>query len=1704
MAPRVCKIGTGDEILGVLQMQNDQFRCLCRLPKGAILLDNVPEPEEVHLFQVDEDLTVRLNDVVLDLAPGRQHVLSLIRTLHAADALDYIECPDALREEATTDGKPPGHTGYHVVMTRTLTGVEFRSSGQKRPNPRINMILSKNGDLSFALNTERFRVINKMGFEENHEDPRLCRLLLQVDGDIIAVPAAEALPWLRALTMVSLNVPQREAVQHLFTGKQSERAQDLCQNHHVLNCDMSELVALDLLGGTASRDYEGAGDYFIVCHATFAPLPELKPGTMETSLAWRMLPFKDELAYVDSSQDTVVIRREQHISQQGYRFVKVINDGSRRTVLQSLSMEQDQNTLDVRDQLGWGDNVPLHEQARVRSKLYELRDEIPLTFNLDGTSSSWGAVDYEWMSNSAVFQSGESSVILATVRFDGSADKILVVRDGIPSRFISSLEQVEDGGLMDDAQTHYEITPAALNKLLPKLYEINSLIALVSLPPSPKWRDRTPVASFLDGDGDAVVFQLQQHVQTKERRLVKVVNVKRVKVLTKLVWSEGNDLRDQTGWGGSVPDESVRSVVRRLQTYPLAEFVDFPVLPDDEVVLDIVDFVDEDGDSIGFLLARSPEGMVQLRERCMGQAQFEPIPSVRWNHEEHGLSYSDCFVPVGRQDQERVLDALKSASQTHPGVFTFSGYEEIKRTQLTDEAALDIISKAEGRKTANRSVVCVLIGRGGAGKTQTAKSMQGIEFEAERKSTIGGDRTDLMFELQQDQIVVRNGAAFHKVEKVNHTARGLLLSTEEGEEPDDLELDAIVRGNDNFAQRDSLANELRTNNRMRGHSDHGMDAPSISSSSGAVRRTNSKSTPMKSLHKAPQPGQQARPGSAANAKGPVGGGGGAAANMTRAQRQLILRSVQNRSRALLCVLSGMVPALTDREFISLELRRILTQRQHAILSRVIFPQQDSRLIFFPVDNTRSQQDPGIQALSQSLIATMRDSEVARLQVPLALRVWQDSINSLAYPVTNEALALASPICQAIRKQQPDPLMPLGTLTLTELRELYDESFGHAEPTDLHGIEFRQWVDAIHALGTITHFNSPALEDLVVLNPIEPLSYMTLLVRNFDLHRLPLDATVEFTEDFRLLRDSGMLMPELATHYLGQASKTPRQLRDLNEREQQQILALMLQFGVAVPLQVGSTAAYMIPGLLPYAAPSFSDAGEAAVEVLVAPFHGQTLTRFDYILEKDLVTRTTLPAGLYDKLIAALTSHSQGGASAMLAQPALSKTMSRLTLGRYVIDVDQLLRKVVQQGFCSLRYSLLVKLDGDTYIPVQRVQELYEAGQRSFMVGATSMRREQLMERLAGLLPLRSNSQIYHVFISYRHEPQSIEGAAAFANELTVHAFGERGERVNTFFDVVSLEVGIRYDESFLHAIMNSVIYTPVISTEALRRLCDESALSALDNFLLELLVAVSLFEKTGYPRVVPLIVGELHEDEEGLPAMTNFFKTFDMSQLPDRVNLPTARVAQDFLQKERGQGLDGELTVRRVIETVLKYHTPLLLWDFLAPTPGGTHGRGAIEPRLTRLARRHVDMQQLYAKAARETVTLLEGVVDKFQEQRASAKGRPLGRSRSSQKSRTQAIQSHLLEAVTTAADQTGETAVRDWQVDQVVRWLNELGFKQYVEAFTREEVNGALLLQLSSEDLEQDLLGGYGLIVPVDLETQEVKSRLHRRKMLEAIKQLE
>ena len=61
------------------------------------------------------------------------------------------------------------------------------------------------------------------------------------------------------------------------------------------------------------------------------------------------------------------------------------------------------------------------------------------------------------------------------------------------------------------------------------------------------------------------------------------------------------------------------------------------------------------------------------------------------------------------------------------------------------------------------------------------------------------------------------------------------------------------------------------------------------------------------------------------------------------------------------------------------------------------------------------------------------------------------------------------------------------------------------------------------------------------------------------------------------------------------------------------------------------------------------------QVLVAPFHGQTLTRFDYILEKDLVTRTTLPAGLYDKLIAALTSHSQGGASAMLAQPALSKT-----------------------------------------------------------------------------------------------------------------------------------------------------------------------------------------------------------------------------------------------------------------------------------------------------------------------------------------------------------------------------------------------------------------------------------------------------------------
>ncbi|EDQ86951.1 uncharacterized protein MONBRDRAFT_38201, partial [Monosiga brevicollis MX1] len=590
-------------------------------------------------------------------------------------------------------------------------------------------------------------------------------------------------------------------------------------------------------------------------------------------------------------------------------------------------------------------------------------------------------------------------------------------------------------------------------------------------------------------------------------------------------------------------------------------------------------------------------------------------------------------------------------------------------TLTREEMLIAALNKAQGNTTKNRSVVCVLVGPGAAGKTTTARSLQNIEFSEERVSTRGGDRMDLLCQLDQDHVIVDKNA-FVKVGGVNHTSRGLKVEDHAGDGQDfnagregyefqsmveaearlQLDLPEVDDDEDNLIELDSdVTTEAKGRGRNRRRN------KKVKDKSKEVDKNGTSSPRRRFSATQPQVAEKAQ--------------------MTRAQQQVILASMDDsqaegthvnffdmggqlefkslvegflRSGNVICIFFTMtellanlqnaqslhpddnytglehfmswcnsvvstssygpvflvgtyadaVPDQADRQTISDGIRRELAQRYHEIRDRIVAPSSNepgaSALYYFPVDNTRSGEDAGVQQLRAQLQDALNSSRIANMEVPLELRMWQDLINTLAYPVKEEAVMSAA--CHAIRQRHGRPLEGLGSITLRDLAELYDETFQTSQRTSTTDADFRKWVDAIHALGTITHFNSAHLENVVVLNPIEPLSYMTLLVRDFRLHRLALDNEVEFSDDFKLLRDEGVLVPELVRHFLGRASEADTRLRNLDEQQQQQILALMMQFKVAVPITYGTGAAYLLPGLLPQRQPTLVDQNIRPTEI----------------------------------------------------------------------------------------------------------------------------------------------------------------------------------------------------------------------------------------------------------------------------------------------------------------------------------------------------------------------------------------------------------------------------------------------------------------------------------------------------------------------------
>jgi len=149
--------------------------------------------------------------------------------------------------------------------------------------------------------------------------------------------------------------------------------------------------------------------------------------------------------------------------------------------------------------------------------------------------------------------------------------------------------------------------------------------------------------------------------------------------------------------------------------------------------------------------------------------------------------------------------------------------------------------------------------------------------------------------------------------------------------------------------------------------------------------------------------------------------------------------------------------------------------------------------------------------------------------------------------------------------------------------------------------------------------------------------------------------------------------------------------------------------------------------------------------------------------------------------------------------------------------------------------------------------------RPFVVQGTKVPAKTLLVLYSGLLPAKNTSDCYEIFLSYRHGELDSEMAADLWNSFSYLALGDKGRHVAVFWDVKSLETGVQFDTSFMVALSTALVFSPLITPHALKRMAMPGSQNKLDHVLLEWWLALTLFWIPGFPvsHIVPVFCGKV-------------------------------------------------------------------------------------------------------------------------------------------------------------------------------------------------------------------------------------------------------
>ncbi|EGD83566.1 hypothetical protein, variant [Salpingoeca rosetta] len=547
------------------------------------------------------------------------------------------------------------------------------------------------------------------------------------------------------------------------------------------------------------------------------------------------------------------------------------------------------------------------------------------------------------------------------------------------------------------------------------------------------------------------------------------------------------------------------------------------------------------------------------------------------------------------------------------------------------------------------------------------------------------------------------------------------------------------------------------------------------------------------------------------------------------------------------------------------------------------------LWFWPVDNTKSINDPMIQDLRQTISSTALAQEYVSQEVAVPYLHLYDKLHTIAR----------------------DDNRPLLT---------FDEVVDIARTCGLRTRdETRACLQFLHLYSMVLYYDSvPGMDDCVILSPQWAVDTMTRVIRNFDLHYDARDgeARAVGAQLWDDLLDRGILHRRLLDVLW----------RDVDSNLIMPFLRLMMQYGLCVeyspPKLVDSRRAlartnsghgenatakgskgsspghqqYLVPAILPMtirhnnsemASVSLSTTAAQQVNPYVGyeektayvTFSLKQFKRSASVQVENAQHASFLPEGLFTVVLAHVMAHAQHGAS---QAPKLSRThavcfmeSTKLEL-RLVPAVGGIKMKItsaqpramlhmlhtmiseaIRERYPELKSSLLLPFDDKTLLFFEDVLHHHKSKQ-DMWVDEQLLSPDDLVTKYGSLSPVLGLQDKYDVFISYRQR----------ANSGLVIALHPRLEQHNlvAFLDANNLETGLNFKLSFMTAIGLSLVACPIVSAATIMQMTQLQEADYCDNVLLEWMTMLALgevelnHELIRLRRVVPVMVGSAWHD----------------------------------------------------------------------------------------------------------------------------------------------------------------------------------------------------------------------------------------------------